>query len=65
MPNSLVRIKNRTEDIKIRGEKCMVLNINHDVVRLRDAPIFYDDEGNYIQPETYVEPECCIGCSIM
>ena len=65
MPNSIVQIKNRKEDIKIRGEKCMVINVNHEIVKLRDAPIFYDSNGNYIQPETYVEPECCVGCSIM
>jgi hypothetical protein len=65
MPNSIIQATNRKEDIKLRGEDCLVLNINHDVVKLKNAHIMYDKNNNYMQPETYVEVDCCVGCCII
>lgn len=65
MPNSIIQATNREEDIKLRGEECLVLNINHDIVKLRDAHILYDKDNIYIQPERYDDADCHITCNIM
>ena len=62
MPNSIVKTNDRNQDIKIRGENLLVYNYNKEIVELKNAIIWYDNEGKYVIPKKYEEVECY--CSI-
>tara|TARA_A100001015_G_scaffold230956_1_gene261412 strand:- start:3327 stop:3728 length:402 start_codon:yes stop_codon:yes gene_type:complete len=46
-------VRNRLHDLKIRGVNCIVRDKDRSVVRLINAEVWYDKEGNYYQPEDY------------
>lgn len=47
---------NRDDDIASRGELCKVHNYDGNIVCLKDAKIWYNNDGNYIEPRIY-EPQ--------
>tara|TARA_B100000424_G_C22780970_1_gene419973 strand:+ start:401 stop:637 length:237 start_codon:yes stop_codon:yes gene_type:complete len=51
---------NRTQDIKLRGAHHKVHDYNGKVVTLESACVWYNNDGNYVEPRTYEETLCNI-----
>lgn len=52
-------IKDRHEDIKSRGGDCMVHDYDGKKVMLRNAKIWFNNDGNYVEPRDYDTCEFC------
>lgn len=44
---------NREDDIGSRGELCKVHDFDGNIVYLKDAKIWYNNDGNYMEPRIY------------
>lgn len=53
-------IKKRGEDIKERGREHLVYDCNGKIVELRAATLWYDENCNYVKPESSQTLNCCI-----
>ena len=56
--------KTREEDINIRGKRHEVYDYDGHIVTLENAKVWYNNEGNYVEPITYQRIECTT-CTIM
>tara|TARA_B100000900_G_C20529596_1_gene695742 strand:- start:778 stop:1068 length:291 start_codon:yes stop_codon:yes gene_type:complete len=52
-------IKDRYEDIKSRGGDCIVYDYDGKKVILRNAKIWFSNDGNYVKPKDYDICEFC------
>jgi hypothetical protein len=50
-------INDRQKDIDKRGATCPVINYNGEVVHLEKAVIWYNNNGDYIEPRIYIPNE--------
>jgi hypothetical protein len=57
----------REDDIQIRGANHMVYDYNGKIVQLKSATIWYNDDGDYIEPKSYKLSDSCdiLECLIM
>lgn len=46
---------NRTDDIEMRGKDHKVHDYNGRVVKLSEATVWYNNDGNYVEPRSYEE----------
>jgi hypothetical protein len=53
-------IRKRGEDIKERGREHLVYDCNGKIVELRAATLWYDENCNYVKPESSQSLNCCI-----
>ena len=53
-------IRKRGEDIKERGREHLVYDCNGKIVELRAATLWYDENCNYVKPESSQTLNCCI-----
>ena len=44
----------RRLDLKIRGKDCKVYDLDNKIVKLCEACVWFDNEGNYIKPRSYI-----------
>lgn len=51
---------NRDDDISARGELCKVYDYDGNMVYLKDAQIWFNNDGNYVEPRIYI-PHFCDG----
>ena len=51
---------NRDDDISARGELCKVYDYDGNMVYLKDAKIWFNNDGNYVEPRIYI-PHFCDG----
>ena len=45
-------------DIEKRGKDILVYDYNREIVKLVDAQIWYNDDGDYVQPCEYKKKNC-------
>ena len=57
-------VLNRKEDIKARGANHKVHDYNGKIVLLKAATVWYNNDGNYVEPRSYEESICDI-CTVM
>lgn len=53
-------IKKRGEDLKERGSEHLVYDCNGKIVQLKAATLWYDENCNYVKPESTQKLYCCI-----
>jgi hypothetical protein len=51
---------NRIQDIQLRGANHKVHDYNGKVVKLDSATVWYNNDGNYVEPRSYEETVCNI-----
>lgn len=58
---------NRTDDIEMRGKDHKVHDYNGRVVKLSEAMVWYNNDGNYVEPRSYEEKNffSSLSCLIM
>ena len=57
---NVVNAINREDDISARGELCKVYDYDGKMVYLKDAQIWFNNDGNYVEPRIYI-PHFCDG----
>lgn len=53
--------KNREEDLKNRNGDILVFDFDGTVTELREAVIWFNNDGNYVEP-TEFRTDCCLFC---
>lgn len=56
--------RNREEDISIRGNNHEVYDYDGRNVLLKNAKVWYNNDGNYVEPTSHEEVECNM-CIVM
>ena len=51
--------KSRDDDISLRGGNIIVYDYNGKRVKLMDAEIWYNNDGDYVEPREYEEKGLC------
>lgn len=51
-------VKTREEDIIIRGEDHEVYDYDGRLVILKNSKVWYNNDGNYVEPRSYEGIEC-------
>ena len=70
-----IQALNRDDDISARGDLCKVHDYDGKIVYLKDAIIWYNNDGNYVNPRHYkpsffedlfdlITKQCCLGICI-
>ncbi len=53
-------IMSRTDDIKVRGRNHEVHDYNGKIVKLENASIWTNFDGDYVEPRSYIKNNNCI-----
>ena len=56
---------NRIDDIEMRGKDHKVHDYNGKVVKLSEATVWYNNDGNYVEPRSYEEKDFFSGLSCL
>jgi hypothetical protein len=49
----------RESDIQKRGKDILVYDLNREIVNLVDAQIWYNYDGDYVEPREYTQKKTC------